>query len=543
MRWQVPVAALGRSLPAALVAIGLLLATAPLTARAQHEIAAELVASGLTRPLFVAAPEEDGRLFIVERDGTIRILLGGSVLLDPFLDITPLVSTAGERGLLGLAFAPDYPRSGVFFVYYTDLAGDSVIARFQASDHPDVADPASQEILLVIDQPFANHNGGTIAFGADGMLYFAPGDGGLFNDPAEVSQNPQSLLGKMLRFDASAGPDHPLAIPLDNPFVGDPLVRDEIWSFGLRNPYRWSFDRETGDLWIADVGQSRIEEINFEPADDPGGRNYGWDVMEGDLCNATDPAPSPPCNDPSLTLPVFQYGHAFGLCSVTGGFVYRGPIPSLQGKYVFGDFCAGAIFSYDLASDELSNISADLAIPGTSFALVGFGEDGAGELYVVLQTGSVYRIRSPEPACSDGFDNDGDGRADADDPACADPLQDTELPRNDLHVEVRPDRIQPARRGLVFALVLGNEGVDLARADPATLAFGPAGAPPASRYAPFLRDLNRDGFGDWVVPFRVRDTGLAAGDDEACLEVEIARVPFAGCDAVKIKKPRRRRWH
>ncbi len=542
MSWKVPAAPGIAHHAAALLAFGCLLALAPLETRAEGAIAAERVASGLARPLFATAPKSDGRLFIVERAGTIRILLDGGLLPEPFLDIRPLVSTAGERGLLGLAFDPEYPRSGLFYVYYIDLSGNSVLARFQVSDDPDAADPGSGEILRVVEQPFANHNGGSIAFGPDGMLFFAPGDGGSGNDPNEVSQDPQSLLGKMLRFDVSGGPGSPIAIPPDNPFVDDPRVRDEIWSFGLRNPYRWSFDRETGDLWIADVGQNRIEELNFEPAGDPGGRNYGWDVMEGTLCNPNDPAPAPACNDPSFTPPVFEYAHVLGLCSVTGGFVYRGVIPSLQGKYIFGDFCVGAIFSYDRERDELVGINADLAIPGTRFQLVGFGEDGAGELYVVLQSGSVWRIRPPEPACSDGLDNDGDGLADADDPGCADALQDTELPRNDLRVEVWPNRLDPTRRRTVLSLALGSEQADLSRADPATLAFGPAGATPAARRAPFRWDLNRDGFEDWFVPFRVRETGLAEGDTELCLDVEIARVPFTGCDDVKTEAVKRRRW-
>ncbi|MGI9591735.1 MAG: PQQ-dependent sugar dehydrogenase, partial [Myxococcota bacterium] len=483
--------------------LALLLALAALPAASRAELAAEVVATGLDRPLFAASPPGDGRLFILERPGRIRILLDGALLEPPFLDIRPLVSPlVSERGLLGLAFDPDFPHNGVFYVYYTDRSGDSVLARYQVGNDPDVADPTSGEILLVIGQPFANHNGGTIAFGADGMLYWGPGDGGAGFDPGERSQDPTTLLGKMLRLDVSDGPGHPVAIPEDNPFLDEPGVRDEIWAFGLRNPYRFSFDRETGDLWIADVGQRRIEEINFEPADDPGGRNYGWDVMEGTLCVDNDPAPAPACNDPSLTLPVFEYGHVFGLCSVTGGYVYRGPIPSLQGRYIFGDYCTGVIFSYDLASDEFEQLTAELApAGGTGFVLVGFGEDGDGDLHVVHdRTGTVYRIRSPDPACSDGFDNDGDGLADDEDPACLDPLQDAELPRNDLAVIVWPYQIRLAPHGRVFTTLLGSEAIDLSRADPETLAFGPDGAAPAYSHAPFRLDLNHDGFEDWIVP-------------------------------------------
>jgi len=540
-----PAAGRGRRRAAASgLSVAFLIALAAQAAFAQGELEAELVTADLESPIFATAPAGDGRLFVVERPGSIRILLNGAVLPTPFLDIRSQVSTAGERGMLGLAFDPHYPQNGVFYVYYSDRTGDSVLARFRVSDDPDVADPLSQEDLLVVDQPFANHNGGTIAFGPDGMLYWGLGDGGSAFDPGELAQDPDSLLGKMLRLDVSGGPGTAVAIPPDNPFVDDPDVRDEIWAFGLRNPYRWSFDRETGDIWIGDVGQGRMEEIDFEPAGDPGGRNYGWDVMEGTLCNLNDPAPAPRCNDPSLTLPVFEYGHVFGLCSVTGGYAYRGPIPDLQGRYVFGDFCTGTIFSYDLASDEFAILTEQLApAAGTRFALVSFGEDGAGGLYVVHRFGSVFRIRSPEPACSDGFDNDGDGLADAEDPACLDPLQDGELPRNDLRVEILPRRIDPERRGRNKALtfLLGSEATDLTRADPATLAFGPGAAPPAGSRAPLRLDLNHDGFEDWIVPFRVRGSGLVSGDSEACVSVEIARVPFAGCDAVKVKS-RKWRW-
>jgi glucose/arabinose dehydrogenase len=284
-------------------------------AAAQSQATATLVASGLSRPLFVAAPNGSPRLFVVERAGRIRIVQGGVTLPALFLDISARISAAGEGGLLGLAFAPDYGSSGLFYVYYTDLLSDSVVARYSVSASPDLADPDSEQILLFIDQPdgmsFLNHKGGTIAFGPDGFLWFATGDGGGANDPEERAQDPQSLLGKMLRIDVGPAfaPDSlPVdgelyRIPTDNPFVGS-AARDEIWALGLRNPFRWSFDRETGDVWIGDVGQGAREEVDFEPAGDPGGRNYGWDVMEGTLCNGSDPAPAPPCNAPSLTLPV-----------------------------------------------------------------------------------------------------------------------------------------------------------------------------------------------------------------------------------------------
>jgi glucose/arabinose dehydrogenase len=264
-------------------------------------LAEALVASGLDTPMFALAPWGDPRLFILERPGRILILKDGSVRAAPFLDIATSVGTSGEGGLLGLAFPPDFAASGAFYVYYTDTAGDSVISRFFVSGaDPDVADPA-ETVILTVGQPYSNHNGGTIAFGGDGFLYFSPGDGGSGNDPGERAQDPTSLLGKMLRIDvglplapgSTPVPGTGYGIPVDNPWAaaGDG-VRDEIWAFGLRNPYRFSFDRNTGDLWIADVGQDAIEEIDFEPRDDPGGRNWGWDVMEADQCNVNDPAPA-----------------------------------------------------------------------------------------------------------------------------------------------------------------------------------------------------------------------------------------------------------
>lgn len=523
-----------RRLRAAALALGCAGLLAAWPARPDAEIAGEVVASGLTQPLFATAPAGDGRLFVVERPGRVRILLGGAVLERPFLDISTQVSTAGERGFLGLAFDPDYAWSGLFYAYYTNLSGNSVLARFQVSEDPDLADAASQEILLVVDQPFPNHNGGTVAFGADGYLYWGLGDGGLANDPFENAQNPQSLLGKMLRLDVSGGPGSPARVPADNPFVGNPAFRDEIWSLGLRNPYRFSFDRENGDLWIADVGQARQEEVDFEPAG-AGGRNYGWDVMEGRLCNAQDPAPAPPCFDPSLTLPVLTYGHSLGHCSVTGGFVYRGPLPGIRGLYFFGDYCTGDIWSYDPRSGVWRLRNAELRPPLTGrFRLVGFGEDGAGELYAVHQTGSVFRIRSPLPACSDGFDDDGDGFTDADDPACLEPGQDGELPRNDLRVDVRPQALNPKSRGVVPVTLFASERYDLRLADPATLAFGPALAPLAHAQGPHPEDVDGDGWLDWTLHFRMQATGLGEGDGQACVRVEINRVPYEGCDVVSI---------
>ncbi len=376
----------------------------PQAARAQTA-QAQLVASGLTQPLFVATPAGDTRLFAVERAGRIRIVKNGVTQATPFLDIQTRVSTAGEGGLLGLAFPADYASSGLFSVYYTDSNSDSVLARFSVTANPDVADPNSEQELLFIEQPdgsgFLNHKGGTLHYGPDGFLWFASGDGGGGNDPFENAQNFQSLLGKLLRLDVGpvfAAGSIPVSgevyrIPADNPFVAS-APRDEIWALGFRNPYRWSFDRATGDLWIGDVGQGAIEEVDFEAASDPGGRNYGWDVMEGGNCNGNDPAPAPPCNDPSLTLPVHQYGHGSGECSIIGGYVYRGDTSALSGLYFFGDFCTGRVWSFAPSTLAVVDRTAQLgAAAGVGFTLVGFGEDGFGRLLLVQRNaGTIYRI-------------------------------------------------------------------------------------------------------------------------------------------------------
>jgi glucose/arabinose dehydrogenase len=385
-------------------------------ASAQGQANAVLVASGLSEPLYATAPDGDARIFAVERAGRIRVVKNGATLATPFLEISSRVTTTSEGGLLGLAFPPDYATSGLFYVYYTDLADDSVVSRFSVTGNPDVADADSEDVVLLMDQPAGrgNHKGGTIHFGPDGFLWFATGDGGGSNDPDELAQNPQSLLGKMLRIDP--GPDFapnsievppppPPApaviyrIPFDNPFVGDASPRDEIWALGFRNPYRWSFDRATGDVWIGDVGQGALEEVDFENATDPGGRNYGWDVMEGPSCNGSDPAPSPPCDDPSLTLPIHEYDHNAGDCSIIGGFVYQGDSSALRGLYFFGDFCTGGVWSLNPANLGVVDRTAELgAAAGVGFTLVGFGEDGFGRLLLVQRTaGTVYRIGPSTP--------------------------------------------------------------------------------------------------------------------------------------------------
>jgi hypothetical protein len=413
----------------------------------------ELIAANFASPVFVAAPAGDPRLFVVERAGRIRIVEDGAVLPDPFLDISAQVSTVDAFGMFGLAFDPDYAATGLFYTYYINLAGESVISRFRVGTDPNVAPASSEQVVFSLVQPHSDHNGGTIAFSPhDGFLYFSPGDGGGGPyDPDETSQDPQQLLGKMLRLDVG-GVGMPAGVPPTNPFVGDPGVRDEIWAFGLRNPFRFSFDRATGDLWIADVGQENREEILYEPAGDPGGRNYGWDIMEGTLCVAAigwDPSAAFACNAPELALPLGQYDHGAGDCSITGGYVYRGSIPEIQGLYFYGDYCSARVWSFDRLAPATVDRSPELEPPGppTLDEIVGFGEDGFGELYIVDLGGEVFRVRSTAPdgdddvvpdavdncagtpnpaqadtdgdgagdACDADDDGDGDGAGDADD--------------------------------------------------------------------------------------------------------------------------------
>ncbi|MBL1218084.1 MAG: glucose dehydrogenase [Planctomycetes bacterium] len=364
-----------------------------------QELTTERVASGFAIPVLVTAPTDDpDRIFIVEQGGLIRIAdrSGNGVYPDPFLDISDRVRSGGERGLLGLAFHPDYDNTGYLFVNYTNSSGATTVARFSVSaNNPDLADPASEKILLTVSQPYSNHNGGNIVFGPDGYLYIGMGDGGSGNDPGNRAQNPLEFLGKILRIDVDNG--DPYGIPADNPFVNDPGTLDEIWAIGVRNPWRWSFDRETGDLWIGDVGQSAREELDFQPADSPGGENYGWRCMEGFRCTGLDGCN---CNGPELTLPIYDYTHAGGRCSVTGGYVYRGPsIPLLAGTYFFADYCAADIWSFRYDGSQMSEFT-DRTVeldPGNGQAIdfiPSFGEDGLGELYIVDIEGEVYRLKT-----------------------------------------------------------------------------------------------------------------------------------------------------
>jgi hypothetical protein len=351
-----------------------------------------LVAGGLSRPVAIrAAGDGSGRLFVVEQAGRIMVLRGGEVLATPFLDIASRVDSSGnEQGLLGLAFHPEHEANGSFFVNYTyDPPGSGPdttrVSRFTvAAGDPDRADPGSETVVLEFAQDFSNHNGGDLHFGPDGFLYIASGDGGGGGDPNDRAQRLGTLLGKLLRIDVDGAV--PYAVPPDNPFVGVVGARPEIWAYGLRNPWRFSFDRATGDLFIGDVGQNAVEEIDFQPAASTGGENYGWSCLEGDVAAGYNP-----CDGRPLTAPILVYGHEQG-CSVTGGYRYRGSITELLGLYVFGDFCSGRIWR---AAESAGRWRAELWAD-TELRISSFGEDEDGELVVVdLERGEVYRLTDP----------------------------------------------------------------------------------------------------------------------------------------------------
>ena len=359
------------------------------------QISLSTVAGGFAQPVHVThAGDGSGRIFVVEQAGRIRILDNGVVLPVPFLDLASLVSprvvAGGEQGLLSVAFPPGSAAKRYFYVNYTrDPDGATVVARYRVSaGDENVADPASEDVILTIPQPFANHNGGQLAFGPDGYLYIGMGDGGSGGDPDQVAQNPDNVLGKLLRIDVESG-EVPYGIPPTNPFLGMAGYRPEIWALGLRNPWRFSFDRGTGDLYIGDVGQNNFEEIDFQLARDPGGRNYGWNLMEGDSCY---PPGTVGCNRTGLALPVYVYAHS-PECSVTGGHVYRGSaFPSLQGVYLFGDLCSGRIWGIRKNGAGWDNA----LLAATTLTITTFGEDESGNVYVVnYANGDLLRIVSP----------------------------------------------------------------------------------------------------------------------------------------------------
>jgi glucose/arabinose dehydrogenase len=351
------------------------------------------VAAGLSKPVFItSARDGTGRLFIVEKTGAIRILSGGSVLSTPLINLSGSVSQGSEQGLLGLAFHPRFKTNRKFYVDYTNRSGTTVIREYRVSaTNPNRVQKGSGRTILTIRQPYSNHNGGMIAFGPDGYLYIGTGDGGSGGDPGNRAQRKDTLLGKMLRINVNAKTaTRNYTIPRSNPYVGK-TGRNEIWQRGLRNPWRFSFDRATGNLWIGDVGQNRYEEIDRAVRTSTGagrGFNWGWRVMEGFHCYR----PATGCNKAGKRRPLLNYSHASnGRCAVTGGYVYRGSrIAALRGWYVFGDYCSGEIFTVPA---NASSKPAKVRLHGTGGGLVSsFGESANGELFVVYLGGSIYRI-------------------------------------------------------------------------------------------------------------------------------------------------------
>ena len=340
------------------------------------------------------AGDNSQRLFLLQQSGVIRILKNGQLLPTPFIDISSRVRFGGEEGLLSLDFAPDFSQNGHVYLYYSNTAGNTVLSRFDAQG--DIADPGSEEILLQFSQPSANHNGGRIEFGPDGMLYLGLGDGGGDSDPQSNGQNRQTLLGKLIRLDVES-PTSGFSIPANNPFINDTSTRSEIWALGLRNPWRMSFDSLTGDLYIADVGQNTFEEVNFQPATSTGGENYGWNIMEGPSClNASS------CDKTGLTLPAASYGHSEG-CSITGGQVYRGTnYPDLAGRYLYGDFCTGTIWSLKKIQD---NWQVEVLLD-TGAGMFTFGEDQSGNIYMAT-AGGVFMLSDGTPTPSNTIPIDG----------------------------------------------------------------------------------------------------------------------------------------
>jgi glucose/arabinose dehydrogenase len=339
-----------------------------------------------SRPVYLTHALDE-RLFIVEQSGVVHILKDGQLLEDPFLDIQDRVGSSQlEQGLLSIAFHPDYQQNGRFFADYTDADGTTHISSFTVSeDDPDRADVSSEVILLSVDQPFPNHNGGQLKFGPDGYLYVGLGDGGSANDPLGNGQDPNTLLGSLLRLDVDHSQEI-YAIPDTNPFISDENRRNELWAWGLRNPWRFSFDKLTGDLFIADVGQNLWEEVHFQPAASQGGENYGWNIMEASNCFLDSS-----CDKTGLELPIFEYNHQEG-CSITGGYMYRGhQFLSLYGNYFVADFCSGNIWSlYPETEESWSStkvLDSDLVISS-------FGEDVNGDLYILVHDdGSLFQIQ------------------------------------------------------------------------------------------------------------------------------------------------------
>jgi glucose/arabinose dehydrogenase len=351
------------------------------------------IAAGFDMPTMIRfSPDGSGRMFVVEQRGYIRIIKNGSKIDRPFLDWRTKVSCCDERGLLGLAFSPAFKDNRTFYMNYTDPQGNSVVSRLRvSSSDPDSADMNSEQIILRVTQPFANHNGGNLVFGPDGYLYLGFGDGGSAGDPQNNAQRTDTLLGKLLRIDVESG-QPTYSVPVDNPFVNNSAYRPEIWATGLRNPWRFSFDRQTKDLWIGDVGQNRAEEIDFQPASRRGGENYGWRRMEGLGCYP----PGSTCDRTGIALPILEYGRQFGQ-SVTGGYVYRGSnYPALRGFYLYGDFGSGNIWAVQPQGSGWDN----RLLLASQRQISTFGEDESGELYLADYRGEIYRITAGPPSTS-----------------------------------------------------------------------------------------------------------------------------------------------
>jgi glucose/arabinose dehydrogenase len=362
------------------------------------EIALTPVITGLTRPVYVThAGDGSGRIFVVEQTGYIRIFKNGALLSTPFLDVHSRVSCCGEQGLLSVAFPPGYESKGYFYVDYTNTSGNTVVARYHVNPtNPDVAITSTEQIVLAVSQPFANHNGGQLAFGPhDGYLYIGLGDGGSGGDPGNRAQNPDELLGKLLRIDVETGNPVTYTIPVTNPYTQTAGYRGEVWALGLRNPWRFSFDRQTQALYVGDVGQSSWEEIDYQPVSSPGGENYGWRCYEGNHAyNTTGCGPAG-----NYTSPVFEYSHTLG-CSVTGGFVYRGVVyPRMQGVYFYGDACSGRIWGLKFDGSSWQNTQLS-QLANASYAITTFGEDEVGNVYIAhYNNGTVYQITDPNACC------------------------------------------------------------------------------------------------------------------------------------------------
>jgi glucose/arabinose dehydrogenase len=382
-----------RNVCSLLLSVSLLTTTGVLFAQVPILSFNPVVSTGLSGPLAVVnAKDGSNRLFIVQQNGIVRIFANGAVSSTPFMNMADSLSTGGERGLLSLVFHPNYSSNRYFFVYYTNTAGDITVTRFQTSaTNPNLADLTTGVRLLNIPKPFANHNGGTLLFGPDGKLYFGTGDGGSGGDPNNLAQNGNSLLGKLLRLDVDNFSTPPYySIPADNPFVTDPNVRDEIYALGLRNPFRWSFDRLNNDMWIADVGENAAEEINRVPFASSSGLNYGWRCYEGNGTYNT--AGCQPASAYTFPMHTYPRNNTTGGFSVTGGYVYRGSqYPAMQGFYICADYVSGNAFLITPNAQGGYSKYVQSGLPGS---IAGFGESEDGELFAVSLSGILYRVVS-----------------------------------------------------------------------------------------------------------------------------------------------------